>query len=166
MSAEPMAEPRLPSGVLGLLDGHDLEAGVGLTIQLLTADESGWPRVALLSVGEVLALDDSVLRLALWPGSRTTANLTRTGRGTLAFVHDHASYAVQVEARRAADLAAPVERAVFYGRLAAVHRDEVPYAVLTTGITFDLPAPAPVLERWRATIDALRAAGSPSGSPA
>jgi|SRR5580658_1806310 hypothetical protein len=166
MSAEPMAGPRLPSGVVELLDGHDLEAGVGLTIQLLTADESGWPRVALLSVGEVLVLDDSILRLALWPGSRTTANLTRTGRATLAFVHDHASYTLQVEARRAADLAEPAERAVFCGRVAALQRDEVPYAVLTTGIAFDLPDPAPVLERWRTTIDALRRATAPSGGSA
>jgi hypothetical protein len=166
MSAEPAGEPRLSSGVVELLDGHDLEARAGLTIQLLTADESGWPRVALLSVGEVLVLDDSVLRLALWPGSRTTANLTRTGRATLAFVHDRASYSLQVEAQRAADLAEPVGCAVFDGRVAAVHRDEVPYAVLRSGITFDLPDPAAVLERWRATIDALRRVTTAPPGPA
>lgn len=156
----------MSSGVVELLDGHDLEARAGLTIQLLTADESGWPRVALLSVGEVLVLDDSVLRLALWPGSRTTANLTRTGRATLAFVHDRASYSLQVEAQRAADLAEPVGCAVFDGRVAAVHRDEVPYAVLRSGITFDLPDPAAVLERWRATIDALRRVTTAPPGPA
>jgi hypothetical protein len=163
MRVEPAGEPRLSPGVVGLLDGHDLEARVGLVIQLLTTDESGWPRVALLSVGEVLVLDDSILRLALWPGSRTTANLTRSGQGTLAFVHDHASYSLEVEARRAADLAPPVGRAVFCGRVASVRRDEVPYAVLLSGITFDLPDPAPVLERWRSTIDALRRVTAPSG---
>jgi len=37
------------------------------TVQLLTVDESGWPRVALLSAGEVLATGPRAIALALWP---------------------------------------------------------------------------------------------------
>ena len=147
----------LPAGVVALFDGADLDVGVGLTVELVTVDAEGWPGIALLSVGEVLALDASTVRLALWPGSRTTANLTRAGQGLLAFVHEGAAYSVRVETCRGADLTAPTTRAVFEGRIAAVRRDEVPYARLRTGIVFDLPDRAAVVERWRATLDELRA---------
>jgi hypothetical protein len=145
----------LPADVVALLDGSDLEARVGLTIELLTVAEDGWPGVALLSAGEVLAISDSDVRLALWPSSRTTANLTRTGRGVLAFVHAGAAFTVRVEARRAADLPGPL--AAFAGRVAAVRRDEVGYARVTSGITFDLPDAPAVVARWRETIEALKA---------
>ncbi len=127
---------------------------MGLTLELLTAAEDGWPRVALLSAGEVLAMSDSEVRLALWPDSRTTANLTRTGQGVLAFVHDGAAFTVRVEASRGPNLPGPL--AVFDGRVAGVRRDEVGYARLTSGITFDLPDAPAVVARWRETIEALR----------
>jgi hypothetical protein len=154
----------LPVGVVTLLDGHDLADHVGVTIQLLTVDAEGWPRVALLSVGEVVVLDGSHLRLALWPNSRTTANLRRSGIGVLALVHAGASHSVRIEAEAASGLAQPTDRAVFDARVLEVRSDEVPYAVLTGGIAFDLPDPASVLERWRRTVDALVAgAAEPVG---
>lgn len=140
-----------------MLAGHDLDAAVGFTIELLTVDPEGWPAVALLSAGEVLALDGSTIRLALWPGSRTTANLTRTGRAALALVWAGAAYTLRLETCRAPDLVVPETRAVFDGRLASVRRDEVSYARLESGVTFALPDRTAVVSRWRATIDALRA---------
>jgi hypothetical protein len=103
----------------------------------------------------VLAVSDSEVRLALWPDSRATANLTRTGQGVLAFVDDGAAFTVRVEASRGPDLPGPV--AAFVGRVAGVRRDEVGYARLTSGITFDLPDAPSVLARWGETIEALRA---------
>src|SRR5215472_12228686 len=76
----------LPEAVREPLAGADLEAAVGLTILLLTVDDSGWPRVAMLSAGEVLAVGDRELRLALWPDSGSTASLERRGLATLALV--------------------------------------------------------------------------------
>ena len=153
-------EVGLPDGVAGLLDGRDLAARVGFTMQLLTVDEDGWARVALLSVGEVVALDAARLRLALWPGSHTTENLTRSGHGLLAFVHGGSSHTVRMEARRTADLAGVNVRATFDADVTEVRSDEVPYARLTGGITFDLPDPGAVVARWQATVDALRANGT------
>ena len=146
---------RLPADVVALLDGSDLEARIGLTIELLTVAEDGWPGVALLSAGEVLAMSGSEVRLALWPDSRTTANLTRAGQGVLEFVHDGAGFTVRLETRRAADLPGPLAR--FEGRVVGVRRDEVGYARLTSGITFDLPEAPAVVARWRETIEGLRA---------
>lgn len=143
--------------MVALLDGTDLQARVGLTLELITVDADGWPRVALLSAGEVLAATSSALALALWPGSRTTANLERSARGLLAFVHDGAAFRLGLQARRVDDLHVAGElRAAFDAPVVSVARDEVPYARLRDGITHELVDPARTLARWRATVEALR----------
>jgi len=158
--------PELAGEVVELLNGDDLDARVGLTLELITVDDDGWPRVALLSAGEVLALDPSTVRLALWPASRTTANLERTGQGLVAFVHAGAAQRVGLRARRLADLPGAPARAAFEARVASARRDEVGYARLLGGITFDLPDGAEVVGRWRATVAALRApARTPAATP-
>src|SRR5437879_1823536 len=58
----------LPDVVRELLDGRDPAGRVGFTILLLTTSGEGWPQVAMLSVGEVLAVDERRVRLALWAG--------------------------------------------------------------------------------------------------
>jgi hypothetical protein len=153
----PAAEAaRLPADVVALLDGSDLTARVGLTFELLTAGADGWPGVALLSAGEVLAVDASTVRLALWPATRTTANLGRTGRAVLAFVHGGGAFAVRLATCRGDDLSAPAPLAVVDGHVVGLRRDTVGYARLRGGITFDLPDEATVVARWVATVEALR----------
>ena len=147
----------LGTDLVALLDGTDLETQTGFTLELITVDADGCPRVALLSVGEVVATGDRALALALWPQSRTTANLERTAQALLAFVHDGAAYRVRLQAHRRADvLVADDARAVFDAPVAAVERDEVPYARLLGGITHQLSEPEQTLARWRATVAALR----------
>ena len=147
----------LGADVVALLDGTDLEAAVGLALELITVDADGWPRVALLSVGEVVAVGDRALALALWPGSRTTANLERSGGALLALVAGGAAHRVALEARRATDVLVRGEpRAVFHATVLSAARDEVPYARLQSGITYELAEPTETLGRWRATVAALR----------
>ena len=150
-----MSDERLSAEIVEALDGRDLEARIGWTIELLTVDADGWPRVALLSVGEVLAMDDRLLRLALWDGTHATANLTESGRGSLSFVLGAAAYTVRFRSCRVANLESPL-RAVFDATVLGVKRDTVGYATLTSGISFELPDPGSVVTRWRAVIDALR----------
>lgn len=143
--------------MVALLDGTDLEARVGFTLELITVDADGAPRVALLSVGEVIATGDRDLALALWPGSRTTANLQRTAQALLAFVDDGAAYRLRLQAHRRPDvLVAGEARAVFDAPVVSVTRDAVPYARLRGGITYELLEPVAALARWRATMAALR----------
>src|SRR5581483_9338620 len=119
-----------------LFAGADLEARVGLTFLLLTAEPDGFPHLALLSVGEVLALDASELRVALWPGSTPTRNLARAPRATLALVYDGAAYALRCLASQEADLALPSggTLACFRLRVQEALEDRVPYAVLEHGV--------------------------------
>src|SRR5688572_17599291 len=87
-----------------LLDGVDLEAHEGLTFLLLPTSEARWPHLAMLSVGQIVAVGGRELPLALWLNSPATATLARTGQATLALVYAEAGYALRCTPRRGADL--------------------------------------------------------------
>jgi hypothetical protein len=151
---------RLPETVLSLLDGSDLAQREGLTFLLLTNDEDNWPQVAMLSVGEVVAVTADVLHAGLWLHSGTSKNLTRTGQATLVLIADGNGYYVRVHATRGPDLDLGAEGRLAYFVLHVddVQEDSADYARLTSGVTFKLKDPAQVVPRWQHTVDALRAA--------
>jgi hypothetical protein len=64
----------VPEPVRALFEGEDLEERFGLAYELATVDEDGWPRVAMLSHGEIVTTAESV-RFVLWAGSTTGKNL-------------------------------------------------------------------------------------------
>ncbi len=147
-----------PAELVRLLDGSDLAKRVGETFELITTSDDGWPNVALLSVGEVLAVSGTKIRLALWRGTRTVRSLERNGRATLACVLPPVSYSVRLTGIE--PLPSPDDSLSFSTcRVESVEVDTVGYAELTGGIRFTLADEAAVVERWRRTIDALRAAG-------
>jgi hypothetical protein len=147
----------LPEAIRPLFTGADLEAREGLTFLLLTTTADGWPHLAMISVGEVIAVGERDLRLALWRGSTAAGNLARDGRATLALVHGGAGYSLRCSGRQGPDL--PIEHgrlSYFALRVEDALEDVAPYAVLTSGVTFRLKEPAEVLPRWRETVAALR----------
>jgi hypothetical protein len=152
----------LPGALQALLDGSDLAQREGLTFLLLTSDEQGWPHVALLSVGEVVATDPRTLRAGLWLGSGTTRNLSRAGRATLMLVADGNGYYLRLNARRGddLDLGRDGRLAYFVLQVEDVLEDAAEYATLASGITFRLKQPEQVVPRWQHTIDRLRAAAA------
>jgi hypothetical protein len=144
----------LPASVCALLDGSDLEAKVGVALQLAVSDDAGWPRVASLSVGEVLAASATRVLLTLYTKSRTAAELTARGRGLLLLVDQGAILKVELEVSRLGDGSG---RTTFDGVVVGVERDDVPYARVTHGIAFALVAhEEQVLARWRAQLDGLK----------
>lgn len=155
-----MSTSELPGGVRTLLDGERLEERVGSTLLLTVADEEGWPRIALLSVGEVLATAPDELLLYLYPRSRTTQALTLRGRAVLLVVLGGAAVRVQLTARRLPDGTAGLSGAVFKADVVAVEEDRVGYAELRHGIEFVLPDEGPVLARWREQVAGLRRAAA------
>ena len=154
----------LPDLVLQLLDGSQLAQREGLTFLLLTNDEENWPQVAMLSVGELVAIDSHSLRAALWLNSGSSRNLTRTGRATLVLIADGSGYYLRLTAERGADLDLGSEGrlAYFLLRVQDVQEDYADYAPLTAGVTFKLRDPEQVVPRWQRTIDAMRAAATSS----
>jgi len=151
---------RLPDNVRQLLDGADLAHREGLTFLLLTNDEDNWPQVAMLSVGEVVAVAPDLLHIGLWLHSGTSKNLTRSGQATLVVIAEGNGYYVRVSASRGTDLDLGLEGrlAYFVLRIADVQEDSADYAKLTSGVTFKLKSPEQVVPRWQHTVDALKAA--------
>ena len=152
-----LATPALPAELREFLDGQRLAAKTNDVIELLTVGEEGWPHVALLSVGEVLAASDTEVRLALWPDSQTTANLRRTSRATMTCVRAGAGFYVELEAQAVPGLVQ--ELAAFRCSVSGVLVDRADYADLTSGMTFSLKDPAAVLPRWSRVVAALRGLG-------
>ncbi len=140
-----------------LLDGRDLAGKEGETFILLTVSEDGWPHLALLSVGEVLAVSSGQLRLALWPKSETTENLKRSGIATLAAFFEGTAYYIELAARPLdASRALPSSQAGFSADVRRVFADSVGYAELLSGVRFRLTSRDEVVHHWRRTIEALR----------
>jgi hypothetical protein len=148
---------QLPSAIAGLLDGRDLASREGLLLLLITAAEDGQLHVAMLSVGEVVAMDPGRLRLALWPRSTSVQHLEARGRGLLYLVADGAGYAIDVRATAVGELREDgIHAAVFEAVINEVREDRVTYAELTEAPSFRLVNRERELARWRRTVDAMQ----------
>ena len=148
----------LPESVRALLDGTALGSKIGIALQLAVSDDAGWPRIASISVGEVLALSGQHLLLTLYTHSRTSAALADRGRGLLLLVDDGAIVKVEFDA---VSVGSGDGRTVFDAEVRGVERDEVPYARVTSGITFELVShEAQVVDRWQSQLDGLRRSAS------
>jgi hypothetical protein len=137
--------------VLVLLDGTDLAGKIGATIQLVTVDPAGRPRIALLSVGEVVAVAPTRWRLALHAGSSSADNLAVAGRvATATIVVDGSHHGHELTVVHASPRVVGGRSCLFVeAKVAVSWRDDVDYATLTHGITYELTVPAPdVLARW------------------
>lgn len=153
----------LPGALLALLDGRDLAGRMAKAILIATVDANGWPHPALLSYGEVVALDARRLRLATYRTSRTSANLRRSGRVTLCLIEAGMAYYVKAQAaEQRADEGfselARFEAAVEQVLVDQAREDLEPGARITRGIEFDPGRPvAEALAAWAAVLKALRA---------
>jgi hypothetical protein len=151
-------EPRVPPDVRALLDA-DLSASVGLTFLLITISPEGWPHQAMISCGEIAALSDERLALALWPSSTAARSLAGGGRATLTLVLPPTAYALRLDVEPAGELETPLAGCLarFSASVAAATADEAPYATLESGVRHSLKDPDQVLARWREVREALRA---------
>jgi hypothetical protein len=125
---------------------------------LIVSEGDDWPRVAMLSVGEVLAPSTSRLVLGLHSSSRTTGALRRSGRALLVAVCDGTVHKVSLTARLWGDrVVHGVDNTFFTAEIDAVSMDEVGYAKVTSGVTYELLLDrAEVLARWQASLELMR----------
>jgi hypothetical protein len=146
----------LPATVQLLLDGSDLPSTVGTTILLATTTAEGRPNIAMLSPGEVLARDAGTVLLALHATSRTTRALRASGRGLLHVVADGAAHRISLRVRAVVPPSEPGGDALFVTDVAEALEDRVPYAEVTSGITYRLRDVPEALARWTAKHEQLR----------
>ncbi|HJZ68174.1 MAG TPA: pyridoxamine 5'-phosphate oxidase family protein [Blastocatellia bacterium] len=73
----------------------DLEANAGKIIMICTVDENGWPHPAMLSCLEVVAKDQSNIRLAPYKDSSTTRNMRRNGKLAMMIIDERVAYYIK-----------------------------------------------------------------------
>jgi hypothetical protein len=105
--------PRIPRDLQAVLSGEGFRRRRRLVLPLLTTDPEGFPRVALLTLGEVRANSPSQLAVAVRARSRTALNLVRRGTVTLLYLHRNMSASVQARAGRGRVSTADPARRVF-----------------------------------------------------
>jgi hypothetical protein len=136
------------------------DPAAGFTVLVLGVVD-GWAHQAMVSVGELVALDERRLVLALWPASTMARALSETGRATFSAVVGATSYAVRADVHRRADVRTPLAGtlACFEARVHSATAGEAPYATLRSGVRFTLNDPEETLARWREVRAALLAGG-------
>jgi hypothetical protein len=128
---------------------RDLHAALGgegfrrrrrIVLPLLTMDPDGFPRAALLTLGEVRANSASELAVAVRADSRTAFNLVRRGTATLLYMHKHVTASVQARAGRGRVCGADPGRRIFPLKVENVRVDrpapDEGRVTLLTGPTF------------------------------
>ena len=153
----------LPDLLCELLGGRDLSARMGQAILISTTDAEGWSHPALLSYGEMVAVDARRLRLALYRTSRTSGNLRRNGKLTVCLIGPNMAYYIKAAAGAPQDpMEGFVHLARFEARIESVLADQgredlEPGTRITGGILFDPGRPIEeTLQGWQAVVDGLR----------
>lgn len=157
-----MVEAMAPASLLAQFDGTDLAGRLAVSAVLATVAEDGWPHIAYLSAGEVLALSAQRLRVRLWPGSGTAANLRRNGRAAFHAASAGAVWELRLETVDAVDTPDSLILDMLIGQVVS-HR--APYAEVRGMIGFALADEALTLARWQAQIAHMRALRDDAGGP-
>jgi hypothetical protein len=142
---------QLPDALLARLVADPAER-LGEAVVLVTVDAFGRPHPALVSYGELLALDPTRLRLGLHAGTRSATHLRDAGRVALAFADVELNLYVKADAVPLPEAPGHPGLARFELHVWDVLEDraegEEAGAHLTGGITFRLPGgPARWVER-------------------
>jgi hypothetical protein len=118
---------RLPREIEFVLSGASFRARRRLALPFLTVDPGGFPRAALLTLGEVRARSRTVLAVAVRAGSRTAANLIRRRTATLFYLARNKAVWVQAKAGR--------------GRVSDCDPDHQIFPLTIVRVKVDRPAP-------------------------
>ncbi|WP_339324587.1 pyridoxamine 5'-phosphate oxidase family protein [Paenibacillus sp. FSL W8-0194] len=143
----------LSDDLFELLNGEHLERKQHEAMFLMTVTEDGWPHNAMVSVGEVVAIDKKTLRIALWPETNTTQNCIRRGKAVLVAVYKGKVNYVRLSLHHIGILEGakhPLER--FSAAVESFKEDQAKYADITSGIQIRLKHEGEVLERWNETV--------------
>jgi hypothetical protein len=147
----------LPPIVLEALDGRNLEEKIGPVFLLITTDVDGSPRPCMVSAGEVIAVDYARFRVALWPTSHTSANLSRGSSALFCFVAENAAFYIRGSSRvLGRSDSSGLEG--FEIRVESVESDTHSGMPIREGITFSLDGvtATDVSERWAVQLAGLR----------
>ncbi|OAB38797.1 hypothetical protein PMSD_07265 [Paenibacillus macquariensis subsp. defensor] len=144
---------QLPPPLFEFFNGKNVSDKQHEAILLLSIDEEQWPHVAMISVGEIVAINESELRLSLWPNTVTSTNLNRTGQATIVVFLEGVAYYIKLSVQEQFISDAKHERQGFVATVASVRADVATYADIISGVRIQLKDPEPVIQRWTETIE-------------
>ncbi|WP_260870921.1 pyridoxamine 5'-phosphate oxidase family protein [Paenibacillus xylanexedens] len=148
---------QLDAELMEWLNGTNLEHKQHEALQLLSVSEDQWPHQAMISMGEVIAINPHQLRLALWQGTQTSMNMSKTGKATLIAVQGQRLLHIRIEVKLLPEMKEAIHpRDRFEAQVLHVRVDHAPYAEITSGITFQLKDELGAITRWKETIEELR----------
>jgi hypothetical protein len=113
----------MPRDLHVALGGEGFRRRRRLVVPLLTSDPEGFPRAALLTLGEVRANAPDEIAVAVKAKSRTALNLVRRGSATLLYLNRGLTASVQTRAGRGRVCDFDPERQVFPLRVLRVRID-------------------------------------------
>jgi hypothetical protein len=151
-----MVSVELSLDVYELLNGQDLNEKQHDAMMLLTVNEDGWPHTAMISVGEIVAINRRELRIGLWKDTSTTANIIRTNKATLVLIYKGKAHYIRLSLERLGELStARYPRERFSAKVIWAREDVAKYADITSGIKIKLKDADEVIDRWCQTIEEI-----------
>ncbi|WP_316275222.1 pyridoxamine 5'-phosphate oxidase family protein [Bacillus halotolerans] len=148
---------RLSDRLFELLDGERLKEKQHEAFVLQTVSEDGWPHAAMISAGEIIALNRTDIRIALWKNTETAGNILRTGQAQLTAWWKGAAHYVKLQCEPLPPLNDAVyDRERFACRIASAKEDVAKYADIPSGVRIQLHNAEEVLNRWEATLEELK----------
>lgn len=141
-------EDLLPDELVRALDDTALADAEQPAFVLVTGDEDGAPRISMVSAGELLVRDERTLRVALWRGTRSAANLARGGIALIGAVSPGSVIYVRVRPDRLVVTEA-AELECFQLTVTEVRADVHVGMPVASGITFRAEAHDQAVTDWR-----------------
>ncbi|WP_436951042.1 pyridoxamine 5'-phosphate oxidase family protein [Staphylococcus shinii] len=147
---------KLTDDLKDLLNGKQLAQKQHIAMILQSITSEGYPHSAMVSVGEVIALDSEHLRIALWPQTQTTLSLAKKGKANLVIIYNNMVNYLELDITV---LPSPdneiYERTRLEATIKSIRQDIAKYADITSGITVEMHEPKQVLKRWNVVLNEL-----------
>ncbi|MEB8061325.1 hypothetical protein [Staphylococcus xylosus] len=147
---------KLTDDLQDLLNGKQLAQKQHIAMILQSITSEGYPHSAMVSVGEVIALDSEHLRIALWPQTQTSISLAEKRKSNLIIIYNNMVSYLELDITLLPSLDNEVyERTRFEATIKSIRQDVAKYADITSGITVEMHEPEQVLNRWNIILQEL-----------
>ncbi|GAF13974.1 hypothetical protein JCM19045_3262 [Bacillus sp. JCM 19045] len=143
----------IPDEIVTYLNGEQLEKKSDVAMHFVTIDDNGYPYKAMVSVGEVLCLTETQIRIALWQKTNTVNYVMKSKKATLMVVIPPTAYDLQLDVTF---LRYEEESALFEATVKNVKSDRAPYAQLTNGVQYQLKSAGQTIELWKKKLKLLK----------
>lgn len=151
-----MNSTQLSAPIFEFLNGKNLNEKRREAMMLLTVTEDGWPHTAMISVGEMVGVNQEELRIGLWQNTETSKNIVRTKKATVNFFYNGKAIYIELSLEKLDPLKnTEYPRDRFSAKIISFREDMAKYADIISGVQIELKMPEEVIRRWEQTVEDL-----------